>query len=102
MKLMSRHLIVHLFVPLLAGVGFEILIAWVVAWYRGLPISLDQYLISPERFGLYGGFVVTYLIIAGWFVYKEAKPPWRKAVTQKLDDSLKDAASFFATCTIPL
>ena len=102
LKLMSRRLLSHLIAPLIFGVGFEILIAWGIAWYHGSTISLREYLISPERFGLYGGILVTYLIIAGVNVHREARSPWQKEETERLDRTLKDATSFFATCTIPL
>ncbi|MDX6576826.1 MAG: hypothetical protein QOE96_2779 [Blastocatellia bacterium] len=102
LKLMSRHLWFHLLVPLIVGVGVEILIAW-APWHQPPSgISLHEYLISPERIGLYAGIFVTYLLIAGWLVNKEAKPRMTRATLTILDDTLKDATTFFATCTIPL
>lgn len=99
MKLMSKHLLFHLVLPLIVGVAVEIFIAW----YRDPShFALREYLISKERVGFYLGIMVTYLCIAGWFVHKDAAPPWDNTLTATLDRTLKDAISFFATCTIPM
>lgn len=102
LKLMSRHLWFHLLVPLIVGIGVEILIAWRHDTNLAQPFSFREYLIAPERVGLYAGIVITYLLIAGWFVKKEAKPRMTLATLTTLDDTLSKATTFFATCTIPL
>lgn len=102
MKLMSRHLWLHLVVPLAGGLTAEIGIALIRSIYNHQQFHPWQYVISWERFGLYAGVLLTYLIVAGCLVNVEAKPPWRKVVPDMLDQSLKDPTNFFATCTIPL
>ena len=99
MKLMSRHLLSHLIAPLVLGVIVEIVFASI---HQGSIVNFRDYLISWERFGLYAGILVSYLLIAGWFVNREATEPWRRSETDKVEDTLKDATDFFATCTIPL
>lgn len=102
MKLMSRQLVLHLLIPLIGGVGFEILVSWLIAMYRGLPFHLSEHLLSPQVAILYGGILITYLAIAALYVHREAKEPWEQSETKKLDRTLEHATSFFATCTIPL
>jgi hypothetical protein len=102
LKLMSRHLWFHLLVPLIVGIGVEILIAS-APWHQPpSTVSIREYLIAPERIGLYAGIFITYLLIAGWFAKKEAKPRMTPATLKTLDDTLGKATTFFATCTIPL
>ena len=98
-KLMSRHLLYHLVLPLIFGVFFEILISWC---RDPAHFELREYLASGERLGLYGGVLFAYLGIALWLVRKETKPPWDYTLTDELGRTLKGATSFFATCTIPL
>lgn len=102
MKLMSKHLWLHLVLPLIVGLTVEMIINLIRSLYNGQQFHPLEYLISWERFGAYAGILAAYLLIAGLLVNNEAKPPWRKVVPDMLDQSLKDATSFFATCTIPL
>jgi hypothetical protein len=98
-KLMSKHLLYHLVLPLIFGLTVEAVIAW-----RRDPSSFEllEYLFSTERIGLYAGILIAYLGIALLLVQKEAKPPWDNTLTEQLDQVLKGATGFFATCTIPM
>jgi hypothetical protein len=98
-KLMSRHLLPHLVIPLMVGIAVEM----GIAYYRTPDhFEFRDYLFSGERVGFYLGIFVTYLVIAVPLLHKEAKPPWDNTLTEQLDHVLKDATGVFATCTIPM
>ena len=98
MKLMSKHLVFHLLIPLGLGVAVETSIAWREAPDANPLINLGDF----AHGGPYIAILVTFLFSAGWLIQKEARPPWDNILTETLDEVLSDATDIFATCTIPL
>lgn len=98
-KLMSKHLLFHLVIPLIVGLCVE---AYIARRHNPSSFELLGYLFSNERFGLYAGIFLTYVVLALWLVNDEARPPWDNTLTEQLDEVLKGATGLFATCTIPM
>lgn len=97
MKLMSKHLVFHLLLPLAVGFVFEAFIA-----FYGHPFRDGLRHLALAGGTSYLPIFLTFLVSAGWLIQNEAKPPWDNILTETLDEVLSDATDVFATCTIPL
>lgn len=100
-KLMSTNWKSHLAFPFIVA----LLIEPISGWLSLKDQSVGQFIFSRE--GLVShvsiiSIIITYLGIAVLYVQKETKASWSDVSGEQLKDTLKDATSFFATCTIPL
>lgn len=94
--LLSRHVVAHLFIPLLVGLAVEMV---VVYSHGSFPPWLK---FVKEKFWLILGVVITYVIIAAYYIYRDTSNQRERSQLYDLGEALATAKSFFATNTLPL
>ena len=100
-KLVTTHWKSHLATPFIIALLVEPVWGGVSLKDQSLP----QFIFSRE--GLVSHLsiltiIVTYLVITVLSVQKETKASWTDVSGEQLREALRNAVSFFATCTIPL
>lgn len=95
-KIFTRHLLAHLFIPLLVGLIVEGLLEYKAGNFKGIAQ------LFYDKLGLLLGIVIAYLLVAFIYLYKETRTQTERSQLAALDESLKTAESFFATCTLSL
>lgn len=94
--LMSRHLAVHLVVPLMVGLGLELA---VIVIHGNFPGWFE---FAKEKATLISGVVAAYLCISTFLVYKETNRHVERSQLKDLEKVLPSAKSLFATCALSL
>jgi hypothetical protein len=97
-RILRRHALFHLFIPLIVGVGVEIFYTRLFdeqAWSH-----LSAHLLSPPRIALYVGIFLAYLVVIGILIRQETEVGLRQLDLNVLADNLKNAVSLFAIGTM--
>jgi hypothetical protein len=94
--MMRRHAGSHLLVPLLVGLIVEMIVVYLNGNFHGWTDFVR------EKLSLILGVVITYLVIAGYIIYRETSNQIERSQLEDLADTLATAQSFFATCAISL
>jgi hypothetical protein len=99
-RIMRRHLVFHLVIPLIVGILVEAIYAnfWdAVAWHV-LPFQL----FSPHRIALYVGVATAYIVVVGVLIRSETNIGLRRIELHDLALKLRGSKSFFAIAPTPL
>jgi hypothetical protein len=100
-RIAQKHLLVHLIIPLFVGILAEVGFA-----YRSGKINdwnnLREYLFSLERFGLFVGVFLTYLFLMYFFIRKDTDIGLKRLALAELEETLDEATGYFAVGTISL
>jgi hypothetical protein len=94
--LMSRHLMIHLIVPLIIGLGLELA---VIEYHANFP---GWWELAKEKVTLIVGVVAAYLLISTFLVYKETNRQVERSQLDELEKVLPSANAIFATCALRL
>lgn len=97
-RILRRHALFHLFIPLIVGVGVEILYTWLFDEQEWSHLS--DHLLSRPRIALYVGIFLAYLVVIGILIRKETEVGLRQLELYVLADKLKNAISLFAIGTM--
>lgn len=109
-KIFTKHMLVHLFIPLLVGLIFEVSLDYQRGHFHegqheangiGFALGIIGQILS-DKIVLILGIIVTYLVISFIFLYKETRTQIQRSQLADLNESLEQAESFFATCTLSL
>ena len=93
---MSRHLVWHLIVPLIVGLGVEIFFVYIYGNFH----EWSEFV--KEKSSLIIGVIATYVAISAFFIHRETSNQIERSQLDDLTESLTSAKSFFATNTLSL
>jgi len=98
LKVLIQHALYHLVIPLVVGIGFEVLASKVweslLNWGQPTPSARLGFLVA--------GIAITYFVITSILLYKETSVEYKMLKLNTLKETLKDAEIYFAVSTIHL
>ena len=100
MRILARHAVFHLLIPLVVGVFVEAVYAHI--WNQVAWSLLPAHLLSDQRIALYAGVVAAYFVVVGLLITSETNIGLRRLELNALALKLRGAKSLFAVAPTPL